>query len=191
MRQKGFTIAELLIVIIVIAILAAIAIATYNGIQSRAYDAAIRSDFHHVKNLLDMYRAEHGSYPHDTASNSDCSQSNASTVIRAALSSVEMKLSTHAYDTSANANLLYLASNDGERFALLGFAKGNPSYVITNEMSTAETYISNPSVSASRFPGGATCHIADNLGISSASTHADHGFYYIFVGGAGGFRIWK
>lgn len=34
--QKGFTIVELLIVIVVIAILAAIVIVAYNGIQERA-----------------------------------------------------------------------------------------------------------------------------------------------------------
>ena len=35
-RQKGFTIVELLIVIVVIGILAAITVVAYNGIQERA-----------------------------------------------------------------------------------------------------------------------------------------------------------
>lgn len=37
---SGFTIVELLIVIVVIAILAAISVVAYNGIQTRARDAA-------------------------------------------------------------------------------------------------------------------------------------------------------
>ena len=42
-RNKGFTIVELLIVIVVIAILAAISIVAYNGIQNRGKAAAAQS----------------------------------------------------------------------------------------------------------------------------------------------------
>ncbi|MBM3210039.1 type II secretion system protein [Candidatus Saccharibacteria bacterium] len=43
-RSRGFTIVELLIVIVVIAILAAITIVAYNGIQGRAQQSKIDSD---------------------------------------------------------------------------------------------------------------------------------------------------
>ncbi len=43
-RVNGFTIVELLIVVVVIAILAAITVLSYNGIQNRAYDSAIQTD---------------------------------------------------------------------------------------------------------------------------------------------------
>ena len=43
LKHKGFTIVELLIVIVVIAILASITIVAYNGIQNRAKDAQIRA----------------------------------------------------------------------------------------------------------------------------------------------------
>ena len=43
-KNRGFTIVELLIVVVVIAILAAITIVSYNGITKRAKDATVRND---------------------------------------------------------------------------------------------------------------------------------------------------
>lgn len=60
--RRGFTIVELLVVIVVIAILAAISIVTYNGIQSRAHAAATASNIKGYVNALEMYRAEEGKY---------------------------------------------------------------------------------------------------------------------------------
>lgn len=42
--QSGFTIVELLIVIVIIGILAAITIVAYNGVQQRAYESSLQSD---------------------------------------------------------------------------------------------------------------------------------------------------
>ncbi len=42
-KQKGFTIVELLIVVVVIAILASLTILSYNGIVSRASDSTVKT----------------------------------------------------------------------------------------------------------------------------------------------------
>jgi prepilin-type N-terminal cleavage/methylation domain-containing protein len=62
-RSPGFTIVELLIVIVVIAILAAITIVAYNGIQNRAYDSTVQNDLRSVAQKLELYRAEYNVYP--------------------------------------------------------------------------------------------------------------------------------
>ena len=55
-KTSGFTIVELLIVIVVIAILAAITIVSYNGIQSRAREATVQSDLENAAKQLEIYK---------------------------------------------------------------------------------------------------------------------------------------
>lgn len=62
-RQGGFTIVELLIVIVVIGILAAITIVAYNGIQQRANNSAVVAGARNTFNLIKSYKATYGSYP--------------------------------------------------------------------------------------------------------------------------------
>ena len=62
-NQKGFTIVELLIVIVVIAILAAISIVAYTGVQENARDTQRVSNAKSVIDAANGYYAEHGRYP--------------------------------------------------------------------------------------------------------------------------------
>lgn len=61
--QGGFTIVELLIVIVVIGILAAITVVAFNGVQERARDAERKTGLSNVAKALQMYKIDHGSYP--------------------------------------------------------------------------------------------------------------------------------
>jgi type II secretion system protein G len=62
-KQRGFTIVELLIVIVVVAILAAITVTAYNGIQQRGRDAQRVSDMNTIVKALEMYKVQTGNYP--------------------------------------------------------------------------------------------------------------------------------
>ncbi len=63
---RGFTIVELLIVIVVIGILAAIVIVAYNGIQESARRNVKISDMKSVQRLVEAYNAQNGEYPATT-----------------------------------------------------------------------------------------------------------------------------
>ena len=63
MKHKGFTIVELLIVIVVIAILAAISVVAYSGVQERAREAAIKSTLSTVMKKIELYKVDHGTVP--------------------------------------------------------------------------------------------------------------------------------
>lgn len=61
--RRGFTIIELLIVIVVIGILAALVITTYNGIQQKARDTERKTDINALHGQLEAYQAQNGKYP--------------------------------------------------------------------------------------------------------------------------------
>ncbi len=62
-KQSGFTIVELLVVIVVIGVLAAITLVTYGGVSSKADVASMQSDLSSANTKLKMYYAEIGTYP--------------------------------------------------------------------------------------------------------------------------------
>lgn len=59
-KQHGFTIVELLIVIVVIGILAAISIVAYSGIQSRANDTRIKTAVNQLEKSMLLWSSENG-----------------------------------------------------------------------------------------------------------------------------------
>lgn len=61
--NSGFTIVELLIVIVVIGILAAITIVAFNGIQQRGRDTQRVHNITTIKKSLELFHAENSFYP--------------------------------------------------------------------------------------------------------------------------------
>jgi prepilin-type N-terminal cleavage/methylation domain-containing protein len=66
-KQEGFTIVELLIVVVVIAILAAITIVSYNGITANAQFSKEKSDLASINKAILLYYVDNGAYPNSTS----------------------------------------------------------------------------------------------------------------------------
>jgi prepilin-type N-terminal cleavage/methylation domain-containing protein len=62
-KQSGFTIVELLIVVVVIAILATVSIVAYEGIQTKADTAARLSEMTAWKRTFEVYKASESGWP--------------------------------------------------------------------------------------------------------------------------------
>lgn len=65
-KQSGFTIVELLIVIIVIGILAALVLVTFTGVQQKARNTERSTDAKAIASHLEVYNAQNGRYPQQT-----------------------------------------------------------------------------------------------------------------------------
>jgi general secretion pathway protein G len=65
--SKGFTLLELLVVMTIIGILAAIAVPALRDSPQRAREAALREDLFTIRSVLDQYHGDKGVFPPDLA----------------------------------------------------------------------------------------------------------------------------
>lgn len=114
-QPTGFTIVELLIVIVVIAILAAITIVAYNGIQNRAYDTTVKSDLRNLAAKVREYMV--------------LNNEQIPTADQAGLESFA-KVTKSAYQPRGNTSLLYCRT--ATKFAFVAQSKSDTAFVVEN-----------------------------------------------------------
>src|SRR5690606_17247048 len=120
-NKHGFTIVELLIIIVVIAIIATITIVSYAGVQNRAHDSVVQSDLRDIADSIDLYNLRNkGSYPVGDAN----------------LQSTGMKVTKNSYGPGFAGlhNLLYcrIAPNPG-KYALMAQSKSGTVFIYKSE----------------------------------------------------------
>lgn len=115
-KQTGFTIVELLIVIVVIGILAAITVVGFRGIQNRANDTAVQSDLRSIGTQMAMYKTIHSTYPGT----------------KTLLEGMTLKLTRSAYAGVPNEamNMTYCISSGAAEYAVFAFSKSGTLYTV-------------------------------------------------------------
>lgn len=115
----GFTIVELLIVVVVIAVLASVTVVAYSGIQNQAHDAVIKSDLATIKKRFDMYYQEHGVIP---TSNQQLAE---------ALASFRAASQSYATSPTTNHNLIHCWGSQQGTYAIVSLSKSGDAYFVT------------------------------------------------------------
>ena len=143
--NAGFTIIELIVVIIVISILTAMTVATYIGVKNRSYDTSIQADLKSVAAGLKAYKANTGNYP-TTSTQLSTMQDGNGNVVTAAVP----KVSHDGYDATSPSttgdnvvrNLLICIRSGGTdpEFGIASYAKsGNVWFYTSNGGLTQNT----------------------------------------------------
>ena len=133
-KANAFTIVELLIVIVVIAILAAISIVAYTGIQNRAIESSVKNDLANFKKKIELAKI-------------DATDSLYPTVPTAAM---EIKFTKSSYKTD-RWNLYYCTSPDRTQYAFGAVSKVGDSY---GYVVTSTSGVTGPTTNVY---GGSTC----------------------------------
>jgi len=148
-RQGGFTIVELLIVIVIIGVLAALVIVAYTGITARANEASVRSDLRSAANKLEVYNTEYGHYPTSTTE----------------MAAVGIKASKSEYlSNGSGLNFIYCRdSAGGVDYALIGSSSTSSKYSVTSQSKAVTPY-------SGTFPGSQSV-VCPALGLSSSGNY--------------------
>jgi len=154
-QQHGFTIVELLVVIVVIGILAAITVVAYTGISQKAIVASLQSDLTNSVPRLKMYQVEHGAYP-ATLDGSNCPTGPADT--------------NYCLKPSSGNTFAYSSSSPYSTFSLVATNTNGTAYNVTDSTAVAAGSLTiNYTLTISAGANG-TVNTAVNGSYSSGST---------------------
>lgn len=150
-RTRGFTIVELLIVIVVISILAAISITAYSGIQNRANDTAVKSDLRNFAGKILEYQAINGSLPQGGGTSGP--------------SGLTFSVSRNSYATNKHNFIYCVDTASGSSFVIAAASKSGTFY----------SYSSENGLSVYSLNWGGVVNVCTNQGYTS------YGFSYGYI----------
>lgn len=117
-HEKGFTIVELLVVIIVISILTAITIVSYTAVQNASKESVVQQDLATFGKIMTRYKADTGSYPSDTTS--------------VLINSYKVSFHKNVLESNTAYNLIYCSVSPYRSYSLLALTKTGKRFYIQN-----------------------------------------------------------
>ena len=168
--QKGFTIVELLIVVVVIGILAAIVTVAYTGISSSAHKSAVFSDLAGFAKKMELYKVQNSTYPTDGTM----------------LTNADLRVTQGSYDVRNN--LYYSVDTGGRWYALAGITQGvahclESGTIVENGGSGCNSY-ENTRLNVVAQAA------ADGVTITTGNTWSSVGYDYPGDGAGAGWATW-
>lgn len=159
LTKKGFTLVELLVVIVVIGILASLVVVGYNGSQQKAQDDTVRSDLDSFAGILESYR--------QNTDNGDVYPQT-----KAMLDPLGIDVTKTAYNTTNTINFVYCINNSSDltqkykSYALVAESKSGNMFMMTQDgFKTATT-------THASLIAGTTCSGLANMGLVSSGMYA-------------------
>jgi general secretion pathway protein G len=141
----GFTIVELLVVIVVIGILAAITIVSYTGLSNKATVSSLQSDLSTAKKQLNLYYVDHSAYPASIDTTTKCP-----------LDSSSVADNRYCLKLSTGNNLIGYSSNNSSSSQSFLLIASNTITSSPNSLIYKVTNTSSPTQLASTMQPGAT-----------------------------------
>lgn len=157
---SGFTIAELLIVIVVVAVLAAITVVAFNGVQNRAYDSAVRSDIVSVGKKMALFRAEYDRYPS----------------VLAEFTSLGLRASSSAYavNTTVTRNFIVCLTTTADDYTWLFKSRSGAAFSLTGSTGAVQSF---GATWVTATTAGSLCDGLDGAGGAYNSTNQAAGYW--------------
>jgi prepilin-type N-terminal cleavage/methylation domain-containing protein len=149
-KNRGFTIVELLVVIVVIGILAAITLVSYTGVTTRAKTSADQANANAVQNVAEAMNADNGFYPalaNGSSAAYGLSGGSASTHVPSSVTLIPdnatgtLVTATNGANTIGYACLTTCSSSTGGRIAYWNFSTSTDNYVYVGAGTSAGTYV--------------------------------------------------
>ena len=125
--EAGFTLIELVIVIVVLGILMSMAVPALSGVKNKADTVVAKADLHNIMQSLEMYYLDEGEYPAQSTK-ADL------TTIASDLDDLNIKNSAASYDYVTD------ASTEAQKYLISYEAASDEFYYI----STAESSLTGP-----------------------------------------------
>lgn len=153
--QSGFTIVELLIVIVIIGILAAITIVAYGSMQNRAYDTTVQGDLTSFAKKIEIVKVDSGTYPTTLTSAMGFSFSKGAYGLDAQSRNVR-----YCYNSSTDSYILMASSKSGNYFkaqnSIISSTAGTYGWGVCSQIGLASTNPSQDGFYTSANPQWAT-----------------------------------